>query len=873
MSKYLVIVESPAKAKTINKYLGSNYIVKSSVGHILDLPTNKNISSRKKITFTENFTQEKQETQSKKKIKKDVKTNLVNRIGIDPYNGWQAKYEILPGKEKVVAELTKLAKKADHIYLATDRDREGEAIAWHLREIIGGDDKRFSRVVFNEITKNSICKAFQSPGKLNINRVNAQQARRFVDRIVGYMVSPLLWKKIARGLSAGRVQSVAVRLVVERESAIKAFVPKEFWELHAYLIAKDNLNIQMIVTHNGDKPFKPVNIEQTQIALTFLKYADYKVMSREDKSITSKPPPPFITSTLQQSASTRLHFSVKKTMVMAQSLYEAGYITYMRTDSTNLSQDSLTMVRDYIKQHFGVNYLPTVANKYSNRDNSQEAHEAIRPSNINVLSEQLKNMEQDAKKLYQLIWRQFVACQMLPARYDSTILTVLAGEYRLRASGRTLRFDGWTKVLSVLHQGDEDRTLPMLEVGTPMKLKKFLPSKNFTKPPYRYKEASLVKELEKRGIGRPSTYSTIISTIQDRGYVRLHSRRFYAEKMGEIVTNRLEANFQELMNYDFTARMETNLDQVAKNKIAWKTVLDEFFIEFSTKLAIAEKEPEKGGMRPNDIVIIQIKCPTCSRQMGIRTASTGVFLGCSGYTLSQKERCKTTINLIPEIEILDMVEGDNAETNALRTRHRCLKCSTAMDSYLIDVKHKLHICGNNPACNGYEIEKGNFRIKGYEGPIFECDKCSSEMHLKIGRFGKYMGCTNVKCNNTRKILRNGSVAPPKEDPIPLPELHCTQSNAYFVLRHGSAGIFLSANTFPKSKETRAPFVEELLRFQNLLPEKLRYLSDAPLNDSQGNKTVVRFSRKTKQLYISSEKTSNKTSWSAFYIDGKWIEKK
>lgn len=873
MGKSLVIVESPAKAKTINKYLGSNYVVKSSVGHIRDLPTSKNIAGRKKTDLTENLAKEKQETPSKKKVKKDVKTALVNRMGIDPYHGWQAQYEILPGKEKVVAELTTLAKTADHIYLATDLDREGEAIAWHLREIIGGDDTRFSRVVFNEITQNAIGQAFQQPGQLNINRVNAQQARRFMDRVVGYMVSPLLWKKIARGLSAGRVQSVAVRLVVEREGEIKAFVPQEFWELHADLLAKGDLNIQMAVTHVGDKPFKPVNAEQTQVALTLLKDADYKVVAREDKPTSSKPPPPFITSTLQQSASTRLNFGVKKTMMMAQRLYEAGHITYMRTDSTNLSQDALTMVRGYINDNFGARYLPTSANQYSNKENSQEAHEAIRPSNVNVLAEQLKDMEPDAQKLYQLIWCQFVACQMPPAQYDSTTLTVQAGDYRLRAKGRTLRFDGWSKVVSVLRKGDEDRALPMIAVGTPLDLKKLLPSQHFTKPPSRYNEASLVKELEKRGIGRPSTYASIISTIQDRGYVRLHSRRFYAEKMGEIVTDRLEANFHELMNYDFTARMETSLDQVANNQAEWKTVLDAFFSEFSAQLAVAEKDPEEGGMRPNAIVMIQITCPTCSRQMGIRTASTGVFLGCSGYALPPKERCKTTINLIPETEILNILEGDDAETNALRSRRRCPQCATAMDSYLIDTHRKLHICGNNPVCNGYEIEEGEFRIKGYEGPIVECDKCSAEMHLKMGRFGKYMGCTNDQCKNTRKILRNGDVAPPKEDPIPLPELHCTQSNAYFVLRDGAAGVFLAANTFPKSRETRAPLVEELVRFKHLLPEKLRYLADAPVKDGEGNKTVVRFSRKTKQQYISSEKSGKATSWSAFYIDGRWIENK
>ncbi|QXF33857.1 DNA topoisomerase I [Photorhabdus luminescens] len=863
MGKALVIVESPAKAKTINKYLGSDYVVKSSVGHIRDLPTSGSASQKSSSSSTD---------KSKKKVKKDEKAALVNRMGVDPYRGWEANYQILPGKEKVVAELKSLAEKVDHVYLATDLDREGEAIAWHLREVIGGDGDRFSRVVFNEITKNAIKQAFDNPGELNIHRINAQQARRFMDRVVGYMVSPLLWKKVARGLSAGRVQSVAVRLVVEREREIKAFVPVEYWQLHADLLAKGEISLHMEVTHQQGKPFKPVNSEQTQAAVSLLEKARYKVLDREDRPTSSKPGAPFITSTLQQAASTRLGFGVKKTMMMAQRLYEAGYITYMRTDSTNLSQDALDMVRGYIGDNFGDKYLPKTANTYSSKENSQEAHEAIRPSSVDIMAEQLKDMDADAQKLYQLIWRQFVACQMTPAKYDSTTLTVQAGDFELRAKGRTLRFDGWTKVMPVLRKGDEDRTLPVVEIGTELDLQQLLPSQHFTKPPARYSEASLVKELEKRSIGRPSTYASIISTIQERGYVRVESRRFYSEKMGEIVTDRLEENFNELMSYDFTARMEDQLDQVASNKAEWKGVLDEFFTDFSEQLDVANKEPEEGGMRPNPMVITSIECPTCQRSMGIRTATTGVFLGCSGYALSPKERCKQTINLIPENEILNILEGDEAETNALRARRRCKKCGTAMDSYLIDNQRKLHVCGNNPACDSYEVEEGEFRIKGYDGPVIECDKCGAEMHLKMGRFGKYMGCTDETCKNTRKILRSGEVAPPKEDPVPLPELPCEKSDAYFVLRDGAAGVFLAANTFPKSRETRAPLVEELARFKERLPEKLRYLADAPAADAEGNKTVIRFSRKTKQQYVSSEKNGKATGWSVFYVDGKWVEK-
>lgn len=351
---------------------------------------------------------------------------------------------------------------------------------------------------------------------------------------------------------------------------------------------------------------------------------------------------------------------------------------------------------------------------------------------MNVLAETLKDMEADAQKLYQLIWRQFVACQMTPAQYDSTTLTVAAGDFKLKARGRTLRFDGWTKVMPALRKGDEDRTLPLVKQGDRLSLVELTPAQHFTKPPARFSEASLVKELEKRGIGRPSTYASIISTIQDRGYVRVENRRFYAEKMGEIVTDRLEENFRDLMNYDFTAQMEDRLDQVANHQAEWKEVLNHFFGDFTTQLATAEKDPEEGGMQPNPMVLTSIDCPTCGRKMGIRTASTGVFLGCSGYALPPKERCKTTINLVPENEVLNVLEGDDAETNALRAKRRCQKCGTAMDSYLIDPKRKLHVCGNNPTCDGYEIEEGEFRIKGYDGPVVECEKCGSEMHLKWG---------------------------------------------------------------------------------------------------------------------------------------------
>lgn len=492
MSKSLVIVESPAKAKTINKYLGSQYVVKSSVGHIRDLPTvGSSTGEKAKPISTKGM-----DAEEKVRIKAEKERNaLVKRMGIDPYHDWKANYQILPGKEKVVSELKSLAKKVDHIYLATDLDREGEAIAWHLREVIGGDDDRFSRVVFNEITKNAIKQAFEKPEQLNMDRVNAQQTRRFLDRVVGFMVSPLLWKKVARGLSAGRVQSVAVKLLVEREREIKAFQPEEYWEVAVLTNNQNKQAIRLDVTDYKGKKFDPKNQKEAQSAVDFLNVSDYVVTNLDTKPTSSRPRAPFITSTLQQTASTRLGFGVKKTMMLAQRLYEAGYITYMRTDSTNLSQDALNMARSYIENHFGAQYLPEKPNFYSSKENAQEAHEAIRPSDIQALPESLEGMEKDAVRLYDLIWRQFLACQMPPAQYDSSTLTVSAGDYTLKAKGRILRFDGWTKVLPQIGKNPEDQELPSVTVSEKLALKEVQPTQHFTKPPARFTEAALVKRI------------------------------------------------------------------------------------------------------------------------------------------------------------------------------------------------------------------------------------------------------------------------------------------------------------------------------------------------------------------------------------------
>jgi DNA topoisomerase-1 len=801
-------------------------------------------------------------------------------MGIDPENDWKAEYATLPGKEKVVAELKKLAKNADTVYLATDLDREGEAIAWHLTQVIGGDDSRYKRVVFNEITKKAIRAAFEEPGVVNTNRVDAQQARRFLDRVVGFMVSPLLWEKVGRGLSAGRVQSVALKMIVEREREIRAFLPEEYWTVHADLeateaaAARDDAGkIRFEVKRHLGKAFRPPNKAATDTALAALRESDYLVSKREDKPTSSKPSAPFITSTLQQAASTRLGFGVKKTMMMAQRLYEGGYITYMRTDSTNLSEDAVAACRDYIKVRHGARYLPDEPKIYGSKSGAQEAHEAIRPSNIDISPGSLDGMEVDAKKLYQLIWQQFVACQMVPAQFTSTLITVAAGDYEMTVKGRVTRFDGYLAVMPANRKGDEDGELPDLQKGDSMSMLVLVPQQHFTKPIARFSEASLVKELEKRGIGRPSTYASIISTIQDRGYVRIENKRLFAEKIGDVVTDRLAESFTDLMDYGFTATMEEHLDEIANGTLKWKDLLNRFYRDFSDKVESA-KEVD-AGMRPNSPTETDIPCKLCDRPMMVRTAGTGVFLGCSGYALPPKERCKHTLNLTAGDEAVNIDEDDEAESKQLMHRHRCGICDTVMDSYLVDETRKLHVCGNNPDCSGFELEAGQYVIKGYEGPVLECDRCTNEMQLKTGRFGKYFGCTGEiapgePCKNTRKLLRNGQAAPPKVDPISMPELRCLKVEDHYVLRDGASGLFLAASQFPKNRETRAPSVEELLPYKDQIDEKYQFLLTAPVKDPNGLATIIRYSRKTKEQYVRSEEDGKPSGWSAFYNGGKWV---
>ena len=877
MARSLVIVESATKAPTINRYLGRDYTVKSSAGHVRDLPVGgrggdpkaQAEARAKEAAKTRKLSPAKRAEYRKKRSR----SQLVQRMGVDPENGWQADYEIIPGKEKVVRDLRTLAARADRIYLATDLDREGEAIAWHLTEVLGGAPERYQRVVFNEITKSAIEKAFANPTSVNQDRVDAQQARRFLDRVVGFELSPLLWSKVARGLSAGRVQSVAVRLVVEREREIRAFDPKEYWEAWAQLRragtdakAAEDDSVRFQVVKEGGEEFRPSDGKTATGAVERLRQQDFIVRGREDRNTSTRPAAPFVTSTMQQAASVRLGFSVRKTMTLAQRLYEAGHITYMRTDSTNVAGEALSNVRAHIGENYGQRYRPSSPNVYPSKAGAQEAHEAIRPTDLAV--REPGGVEADGRRLYDLIWRQFVASQMTRAEYLASTVTVDAGDFELRARGRILKFDGFTRVLAP--RSDGDTVLPAFAAGERLALLDANANQHFTKPPPRYGEATLVRELEKRGIGRPSTYVPIISTIQERGYVSLQKRRFHAERIGELVTDRLVENFPDLMSYSFTAEMETDLDEVAEGDRAWRSLLDSFYTDFSSKLMVAQGER---GMRPNAATETDIDCPRCSRSMQVRTASTGVFLGCSGYALAPKERCSNTLNLTPGDEAVDVEQDEEGESKLLRAKRKCPICATPMDSYLVDATRKLHICGNNPECPGFEVEQGEFRIKGYDGPRLECDKCGAEMQLRNGRFGKFFGCTNETCKNTRKLLRNGQPAPPKADPVAMPELRCTGVDDHYVLRDGAAGIFLAASQFPKHRETRPPLVSELKAHGNELDPKFAYLLSAPEADADGNPAMVRFARKSREQFVASEKNGKATGWTAFYRDGAWQQTK
>jgi len=598
--KSLVIVESPAKAKTINRYLGSGYVVKATMGHVRDLPQ--------------------------------------KRFGVKINGGFVPEYRVLPSRRKIVEELKKSAAEAGAIYLATDLDREGEAIAWHLCKALGVDESAALRVIFNEITREAIRRAFENPTKIDLNKVNAQQARRILDRIVGYMLSPLLWKKVTKGLSAGRVQSVAVRLIVEREREIRDFVPQEYWTITALLTpeleGEPRTVFEASVEKKDGKKLELNNKDEAERAVEELRGQEFVVAEYERKRKTVSPPPPFITSTLQQQASIRLRFRARRTMMIAQQLYEGvdlgpygtvALITYMRTDSVRCSEQSIAACREKIKGRFGEEFLLEKPRRFKAGRRAQEAHEAIRPTDLNLEPEEVaKYLKPEQAKLYKLIYERFLASQMAPAVFSVTTATIKAGVYELSAKGQELVSAGFT-VLTPLAE-KENPPLPALEQEQTLRLVELKPEQHFTKPPPRYTEASLVKTLEAKGIGRPSTYAPIITTIQQRGYVKLIKRQFHATELGMLVTDKLVQYFPDIINVQFTSKLEEELDKIEEEHIDWQQVLREFYERFIRDLNKAkeemstEKDEETG-----------LTCEKCGKPLVIRWSRLGRFLGCSGY--------------------------------------------------------------------------------------------------------------------------------------------------------------------------------------------------------------------------------------------------
>jgi len=740
-AKNLVIVESPAKAKTINKYLGPDFSVQASMGHIRDLPS--------------------------------------KGLNVDIENNFEPTYEITPGRKKIVGSLKASAKDCKRLYLATDLDREGEAIAWHLSQVLGVPDEKTNRVIFNEITKKAIEQAFANPGKIDIDKVMAQQARRILDRIVGYQISPLLWKKVARGLSAGRVQSVTVKMIVEREREIRAFKPVEYWLIPAvftnqldkksqysqqwrqFIQTKDEKDKGPTVAQQNDwfaahsafiaelstitgKTFSAGNVAEAQKIYQALQNAEFVVSGIQVKDSTSRPAPPFITSTLQQAAANRLVFSTKRTMQVAQQLYEGidlgsmgalGLITYMRTDSTHLSSEALADARRYIGNNIGSRYVPEKPNYYASGKNAQQAHEAIRPTDVDIVPEQINELLTDEQfKLYQLVWRRFVASQMADAQWNTTTLEITAdtsiGKCCYKAQGRVLVFDGFTRIWPT---GSSELQLPQLKQGDKIAAIDIKAEQHFTKPPARYNEASLVKALEKEGIGRPSTYASIISTIQERGYVQQFDRQFHSTDIGEVVTEKLDEFFPKIMDMAFTRYMEQQLDKIEEQHLDWLAVLNEFYGPFRQNLEKATEEMKhaKAESKPSEYT-----CPDCGKNLVYRFGRNGRFLSCSGY---------------PDCKFTSPCDRDGKMLVDEVTEHKC-------------------------------------------------PNCGKPMVKKRSRFGVFLGCSDYpNCKTTLRIDKSGNIIPPKAPPQPT-GIKCYKcSQGELVIRQSKKGPFLGCNRFPKCR--------------------------------------------------------------------------
>jgi DNA topoisomerase I len=777
MAKNLVIVESPAKAKTINKYLGRDFLVKASMGHVRDLPK--------------------------------------KTLGVDVKKGFEAEYEVLPTRKKILDELKAAAKDADTVFLAADPDREGEAICWHLSEALGGrarSKKKYRRVVFNEITKKAVQAAFDNPVAVDQKKVDAQQTRRILDRLVGYKVSPILWDKVRRGLSAGRVQSVALRLLCEREREIKAFIPEEYWTVLAHLAAAQPPEFPAHLVKKNGKNVEIENGDDAALIRKDLEAATFRVQKIQAKERRRNPVPPFITSKLQQEAFKKLRFSVKKTMQVAQRLYEGielgedgsvGLITYMRTDSTRISDDALAAVRSRIESLYGAEYVPEKPVFYKTKKDAQDAHEAIRPTYLDRDPESVKRfLGKDELALYRLIWNRFVAAQMKPAVYDETIIDIEAAEYLLRAKGSTLKFKGFlavyeespdelrvekpkqdSAVVPIDDTAPEDTNtqLPPLAEGDILKLGKLDTDQHFTQPPPRFSEASLVKELEENGIGRPSTYASIIATIEAREYMEKREAKLYPTELGFLVTDLLVEHFQDIMNVGYTAEIEKELDEIEAGTDNLLNTLSQFWKKFEKDLKLASKQMKdvKAMEEKTDE-----KCDKCGSPMVIKWGRYGKFLACSNYP-----ECKNTRQI---------AGGEGTDTPELHedvAKETCPKDGQAM------VLRKGRF-GPFLACSLYPECKTTKRLVRGEGgklqveqlaPIEEkCPDCGSDLMWRRGRFGPFIACSNYP--NCKYIKKKEA----KEIGLLCPE--CSQGQV--VERKGRWGrSFYGCRRYPECKFT------------------------------------------------------------------------
>jgi DNA topoisomerase-1 len=768
MSKSLVIVESPAKARTISNYLKNEYVIKASVGHIKDLPG--------------------------------------SRLGVEIDKGFTPEYQVIQGKAKVLKEIKNAAEKAKEIYIATDPDREGEAIAWHIAEEIDRGAGNIHRVLFNEITARAIREAMLKPERLNQNKFEAQQARRILDRLVGYLVSPLLWDKVRRGLSAGRVQTVAVRVICEREEEIRKFIAQEYWSIEASLEGKNPPPFKAFLARIDSQKAEIKNGAEAQAIKKDLASLPFLVKQIERKERRKNPPPPYITSQIQQEAWRKLRFTAKKTMSIAQRLYEGieigpegpvGLITYMRTDSVRIAPEALEMVRQFIQEKFGPSYLPEKPNFYKSRKTAQEAHEAIRPTSMKYDPATVKAfLSKDQLALYELIWNRFVACQMNPAVYDQTSVDIEAGKYTLRANGSILLFPGFMALYieAVEENGngeDKEGKLPELTEGEILKLLELLPEQHFTQPPARYSEATLIKELEEKGIGRPSTYASILDNIQEREYVAKDKGRLFPTELGCLVTNLLVAHFQDIFDVQFTAQMEDELDKVEEGEMKWTRALEDFYDPF-------QKDLEKAKVEMEDIkwkgIATELKCDKCDSPMVIKLGRNGQFLACSNYPA-----CKNTK------EFQRNEAGEIQVVEAVPLQETCDKCGSPM---IIKTGRfgKFLACSNYPKCKNTKKMmvngEGKLEVAQDEVSSEVCDKCGAAMVIKAGRFGKFLACSNYpECKNTKKIGAEGKGTAEGAQPVPVGE-DCEKCGAPLVYRKGRFGPFIACSNYPTCRYTK-----------------------------------------------------------------------